>query len=61
MTTALLIIHGLVAVALLGAISHQTLATCSRDHATLARMPGETTRIQPPDNQSKALSPAALG
>jgi hypothetical protein len=27
MTTALLIIHGLVAVALLGAISHQTLAT----------------------------------
>jgi hypothetical protein len=29
MATALLILHGLVAVALLGAISHQTLATCA--------------------------------
>src|SRR4030095_16722549 len=33
MTTALLIIHGLVAIALLGAISHQTLATWAPAHA----------------------------
>ena len=30
MATTLLILHGLVAVALLGAISHQTLAACAR-------------------------------
>jgi hypothetical protein len=33
MATALLIIHGLVAVALLGALSHQTLATWAPAHA----------------------------
>ena len=33
MATALLILHGLVAVALLGAITHQTLAACARPRA----------------------------
>jgi hypothetical protein len=33
MATILLILHGLVAVALLGAITHQTLATCARPNA----------------------------
>ena len=33
MATALLIVHGLVAIALLGAISHQTLATWAPAHA----------------------------
>jgi hypothetical protein len=33
MATTLLILHGLVAVALLGAITHQTLATCARPSA----------------------------
>jgi hypothetical protein len=33
MVTALLIVHGLVAIALLGAISHQTLATWAPAHA----------------------------
>jgi hypothetical protein len=34
MTTALLIVHGLVAVALLGAITHQTLAVWAPAHAS---------------------------
>ena len=33
MTTAILIVHGLVAVALLGAITHQSLATCAPSNA----------------------------
>jgi len=33
MATALLIVHGLVAVALLGAITHQALATWAPSHA----------------------------
>ena len=33
MTTAILILHGLVAVALIGAITHQTLATCAPPNA----------------------------
>ncbi len=33
MATALLILHGLIAVALLGAITHQTLATCAPSRA----------------------------
>src|SRR5262245_7534195 len=34
MATTLLILHGLIAVALLGAITHQTLATCAPLNAT---------------------------
>src|SRR5262249_43555836 len=33
MVTALLIVHGLIAVALLGALTHQTLATWAPQHA----------------------------
>ena len=35
MATALLILHGLVAVALIGAITHQALATCAPSNAKL--------------------------
>jgi hypothetical protein len=47
MATALLIFHGLVAVALLGAITHQTLATLARADAGPRSFFGRFRSVQP--------------
>ena len=47
MATALLIVHGLVAFALLGAISHQTLATWAPAHARPGSFFGRFRAVKP--------------